>query len=935
MEYTRGSEWRRWDIHIHTPETKMNDNFEGQSPIEKWDKFYSDILTYIGDGKDPQKAIAGLGITDYFSIDNYNKVIRDARLNDKIPFIFPNIELRMFPTGKEPINIHCLFNPAFANKIENKFFAKLIWTRTNGKGNLSCSKADLISLGKESDKSLTDNQAYVKGIENFIITPEALIELFKDKELRENTLIAIDNGTNAGISTIGNGSKQNSASRLITLSVELKKFADIILASDDGSIKYYLGEKEKVSKETVLTECGSLKPCLHGCDAHSNNAIFEPLDSTGNHTKRYCWIKADPTFNGLKQVMYEPKDRVRICENRPEQKNDYQLIDKVIINNPDFQQEEIVFNQNLTCIIGGRASGKSILLRAIARNIDAKQIDEKNETISKAKPYIIQGLSVYWKDDNIPNKQRKITYIPQTYLNRLTDDQENKTEIDDLIENIILRDENIKRLSDNLKEKLREIKNNLNRYIADLISKEETVTDLQQQIEELGNEDAITKQIKKLTTQRDEIAQKNNCSVDDIKNFAENKSKLLTLENELNELNNNKTAIESIKSLLQKGYLPSNLLTKYKTSMDDEANAEIKEVDKKWEIKKQEILSEINTNIQTKLSEKTKLSTSVTELAPKIEITETIKKLTEQIDTETKKLNKVKELLKQQKTVNDEKNMLIDKLISSSGAYKIENETYASKLGKIFTDTNKSFYANVFYKTEQFCIKFGEIFIKAFLKQQNIDEEIIRNDSLNPNFDFDDGNKKEFIIALLKSNKALKSGHTVEDGLKVVLDDYFNISYGATLGDTDLINQMSPGKKALLLLKLLIELDDSTNPILIDQPEDDLDNKSIFNDLVQFIKDKKKQRQIILITHNANISIGCDAEEIIIANHQGVDAPNNLKTFEYRSGAIENNEPRYDDKRTTIKGTLNQTGIQQQACGILEGGKEAFDIRNNKYVKNQ
>jgi ABC-type cobalamin/Fe3+-siderophores transport system ATPase subunit len=148
-------------------------------------------------------------------------------------------------------------------------------------------------------------------------------------------------------------------------------------------------------------------------------------------------------------------------------------------------------------------------------------------------------------------------------------------------------------------------------------------------------------------------------------------------------------------------------------------------------------------------------------------------------------------------------------------------------------------------------------------------------------------------------------------------------------GDT--IREMSPGKKALVLLKLLISLAESNCPILIDQPEDDLDNRSIYYELVEFIKKKKKERQIILVTHNANIVLGCDAEEVIIANQEGKNAENYLKRFEYRSGSIENNEKIYESGRIK-KGILNEKGIQEQICEILEGGPDAFKIREQKYI---
>jgi len=69
--FERGSEWARWDLHIHTPETKKNDQYTGSTLKEKWDSFYNAINQYIGDGTDSIHNIVAIGITDYLSIDNY------------------------------------------------------------------------------------------------------------------------------------------------------------------------------------------------------------------------------------------------------------------------------------------------------------------------------------------------------------------------------------------------------------------------------------------------------------------------------------------------------------------------------------------------------------------------------------------------------------------------------------------------------------------------------------------------------------------------------------------------------------------------------------------------------------------------------------------------------------------------------------------------
>lgn len=139
---------------------------------------------------------------------------------------------------------------------------------------------------------------------------------------------------------------------------------------------------------------------------------------------------------------------------------------------------------------------------------------------------------------------------------------------------------------------------------------------------------------------------------------------------------------------------------------------------------------------------------------------------------------------------------------------------------------------------------------------------------------------------------------------------------------------MSPGKRGIVVLKLLLHLSNSKDPILIDQPEDNLDNRTIYEELNSFIKEKKSLRQIIMVTHNANLVVSTDAEEVIVCNqsgqHQGRD---NFKyRFEYTSGPLENS---FVD--ATIDGVLFGKGIKEHVCEVLEGGREAFINRQTKY----
>lgn len=170
--YSNGSLWRRWDLHVHTPETNKNDQYEGKTPEEKWDKFYAEINKYVGDGDNPVRNIAVIGVTDYLSVENYYKVKKDNRLPASIKMVLPNVELRITPVSKkEPINIHCIFfpdlNPDYLNE---NFFNKLTFEYQEVP--YSATRNGLISLGKayKGNDTLDDDEAYIEGVNQFVVS---------------------------------------------------------------------------------------------------------------------------------------------------------------------------------------------------------------------------------------------------------------------------------------------------------------------------------------------------------------------------------------------------------------------------------------------------------------------------------------------------------------------------------------------------------------------------------------------------------------------------------------------------------------------------------------------------------------------------------------------------------------------------------------------
>jgi DNA repair exonuclease SbcCD ATPase subunit len=137
--------------------------------------------------------------------------------------------------------------------------------------------------------------------------------------------------------------------------------------------------------------------------------------------------------------------------------------------------------------------------------------------------------------------------------------------------------------------------------------------------------------------------------------------------------------------------------------------------------------------------------------------------------------------------------------------------------------------------------------------------------------------------------------------------DHISINYGVQYDGIE-IQQLSPGTRGIVLLLLYLAIDkEDYRPLIIDQPEENLDPKSIFDELVPRFKAAKLRRQIIIVTHNANLVVNTDADQVIIASCG--TRKNQLPEITYLSGGLENSE------------------IRAGVCEILEGGEEAFKER--------
>jgi hypothetical protein len=155
----------------------------------------------------------------------------------------------------------------------------------------------------------------------------------------------------------------------------------------------------------------------------------------------------------------------------------------------------------------------------------------------------------------------------------------------------------------------------------------------------------------------------------------------------------------------------------------------------------------------------------------------------------------------------------------------------------------------------------------------------------------------------------LAKGQSAEQLLTFVLGlEYVKPQVTLRWGGKD-IEQLSPGERGTLLLVFYLLIDRSDTPLIIDQPEENLDNQTVVEFLVPSIKEAKARRQIVLVTHNPNLAVVCDADQIVCARMEKQDG----HRISYTTGAIEN------------------PSINKCLLDILEGTRPAFDNRDGKY----
>lgn len=926
---SRGSEWRRWDLHVHTPESGMNNGFSN------WDSYIKALFE-----KAVEKEIAVIGITDYFTIDGYKRVLdylnndnelnrlfnNDLELIAKIKKIkiLPNIELRLKTlVNNRRINYHIIFSDTVSpNDIEENFLHEIDCSYEGvpfAAGNTrKLKKSNLEALGKKikSEQSSFSGSDFSVGCSVAVVDNTQIMQILEShRDLFEGKFLIV-------IPVDEDLSKLNWNGQEHIIRKCLYQEANLFFTANPKTIEFGLGKLSE-SVENFVSEFKSLKPCIHGSDAHSEDKLFTP------DKDRFCWIKADPSYEGLKQVIFEPEHRVRIQTEKPENKNDYQIIDSISLNNSEMGEQTIEFNQNLNTIIGGRSSGKSLLLGCLVKAIDSNLLPKDNSKNEKYNNYVnglCSGIRIKWKDGS--DEQRKIIYYSQSQISASVRVDENGISgINGLIESVIKSDNNKERCIQDYEDFLIENRTIINDRINTLCDLKLKISEQNSKLSDIGSLSGITSEINKIQEKilaiksgmTDYLNEKDDGLFNQLKKDLQEKNLLVNL------LRND---IQQLRVLSEKHSFPTidasvvKLSNETKECVQNKFNQLKNEFVEKWREFIGLTIDGLNNHVdkyQSNINDVEKNPLYIRGLR----LQNSNSALAEQeklLKEEEHKKELVTQMVAEIENLNTAKNKCKDEIFEYFKSY--EEKTIAlSRLLSLKKD-DVEINASVVFLKDKFYEKALQNLNKKNAKIKSIETYLGQKNEVTPipmkPIDLFEGIVSgEFSVIKKEFQQVM---------VDLFADNYYKISYDVQYGN-DSLNEMSEGKKAYIVLRLLLDFDDSLCPIIIDQPEDDLDNRTIYGDLVKYIREQKTRRQIILATHNPNVVVGADAELVVVANQHGCNSKNQDDVkFEYYANSLENS---FVDRHCST--TLLSKGIREHVCEILEGGDEAFRKREQKY----
>ena len=915
----KGNRWYKCDLHIHTPASKC---FEDKSITPQ--QFIDRVI---------ENNIKCIAITDHNTVDWIDKIREIAKEKDII--VFPGVEVTC---SDSKVHLLILFETDYP-KIEIEDFLIKINIKRELFG----------STDAYSNKGISEVAKIANEVGALVIP--AHIDDYNgigivSKQARREFL----NLENINVVQMVNEELISNSKNLNNKGIEeslLKKYNNNISSND---IKKFIACDKELEELGIGKLTFSDNPSAEGETKHGLWGIG----------KQYSYIKMSerPTLESLRQAFLFPQYRIKnYLEIKDNNIKIPQLwIKKINIKDIELlgkEELEINFNPQLTAIIGGRGSGKSTIVRFLTAAFAKSRIKDLDEiykefisfyqlknkesgvlkkstviTIEVVKNNIL--FKIILKDFKTGNKYKVLI---NKYRSE-TNDFEEITGIlpEDIFEVDIYNQKQIYELAKNtnsLRDKIDSLisgieykKAEANNLIVDYKKQYVNIVEIKEKIK---NKKKVELELKDIQEKIDTY--KSSGINDIIENFKLLESQRVFMLKQEKELQDKEEELDNIISKFDLKLIDENFLDgEYRDELLEiinKKNLEYNDLVKifldvsrkigilrekytqqikssKWYINYSKVKKEYQDRLivlKDKGVDIEEINTLISTLENKHKDLEEIEKYEKLLANECEALVKIRE-----------EYILIRNEISNL------RHKYSNNLLK---DTNIRLKVKRFRNTEHFEYKFREI----IQKKQSFDDDI--NNIINECYSGNIVNNINELADKLKNINSSKENdsaysakfNNVIKGLNneqiaeismFIPEDYIEIEYKPSgSNEYKSLKNASAGQRTSAILTFI--LSDGDKPLILDQPEDDLDNHLIYDLVVERLRICKEKRQIIVVTHNANIPVNGDAELIVAMDS------NSRYVKVYKCGGVEEDE------------------LRAEICNVMEGGEKAFLMRANRY----
>jgi hypothetical protein len=918
-----GSQWHRWEPHIHAPGTVLNDQFRG---ADRWEEYLKAIESSM-------PTIRVIGVTDYYSTDSYERVCEARRLG-RLPncgLIFPNIEMRLnLGTVKGKwVNVHLLVSPEDPNHLAElqRFLGRLTFKAHDD--TYACQKDDLIRLGKRSETKITDATAALEqGSTQFKVSFDELRQVYiESKWAQQNILIAV-----AGSETDGSSGVRDAADA--TIRQEVEKFAQVMFASSSQQREFWLG-RGAVSESEMHARYAGLKPCMHGSDAHEVRKVGVPDGD------RFSWIKGGLQFDTLPQACIDPAGRAFVGLEPPLSASPSQVISSLEITGaPWATTPKLGLNPGLVAIIGARGSGKTAPADIIALGCDAMpEPTSPGSFLTRAQDLLSgAGVSLQWAEGDEANRNLdqsdkisadsypRARYLSQQFVEELCSAHEVTDSLMREMERVIfnshpladrdgaldfpeLLDARVSRFRDTREREEEALAGVSERIGADL-EKKSLIIPLRKQITDKtklvgGYSKDRSKLVVKGSEARVErlglLAEGAETVRGYLRFYQAQEQALLGLRDEVGNLRTYRApetlrqAQDKFKASKLKPEDWEQFLLDYTGDVDGSLSANLADVQKNakyWKGVPPAPLTDPNAAYIANDAQLNKL--------PLATLQAEIARLEKLVSVDKETTNKFSALSKKISEENSALERLKEKLVDSEGAsdrIKVQVVEREATYKRVFEtiQQEQAVLARLYQPLMSRLDAAGGTLKKlAFSVTRQVDVDAwaaagealldlrqkgpfkgrgtlgdLAASSLKSAWETGDATavsaamtqfRSENQEALLERSIVAKDDPEYRTWSKrfakwLYGTDHISVHYSIDYDGVD-IRKLSPGTRGIVLLLLYLALDEEDDrPLIIDQPEENLDPKSIFDELVGLFLQAKTKRHVIMVTHNANLVV--------------------------------------------------------------------------------